>query len=157
MPEPGQVVLSSVRPESPSPDPVAPPPAPPPAADGPEIDWRRQRIAIRPPNVRQLPVPEVPRGIEIFLWSKVYDEAILADLCMERAYQIVEKRAGEKRVGIDHFPMSGGGSGSADPGAIMSAAVPLGVELYRRIAPKLESEYREDYEKVVTGALPQAQ
>jgi hypothetical protein len=89
----------------------------------------------------------------MFLWSKVFDESVLADLCVERAYQIVEKRTGEKRVGIDNFPASGGGSGSADPSSVMAAAVHLGVELFRRLAPKLEGEHLEAYKKVVQDAM----
>jgi len=114
---------------------------------GPEVRWDKDAPTGPPiPQERQFPEWFTP----VYVWLKqiVQDESLVADLCLERAIDIVEFNHARGMVGIDYFAEGGGTPART---STVAMAVPLAVELYRQTAASIAKREAE-LEKVVKDA-----
>lgn len=80
-----------------------------------------------PPTPPSRAIPPHLKKLVLFMEGKIADEALLLDLCMDRAVGIVEFNYKKRLVGSDFF--------GEQPSAahFIGMAVPLAVELYKQV------------------------
>lgn len=96
----------------------------------PEVTWDKPAPAGPPAQARRSYQPWFLPVVGFFK-SIVSDEALLAELCLEKAIEIVKFQRDQHLFGIDSFA-DGGGIPGGDTTFLVSASMPLAVELYKQ-------------------------
>jgi hypothetical protein len=105
-----------------------------------------------PPTPLVRVYPEWMKGLVEWLDSIVGDEALVLDLAMGRAVEIVEFHHHRGLAGIDFFPEAGSGM---TPSRInmVAVAAPLAVELYKQVLAALSTVRKDEFAAKVGEAL----
>src|SRR3972149_3361276 len=107
--------------------------SPPPSASDPTlVNWDKN-APTGPPTPPDRAIPTNLAKIHNFFKSIIADEAMVLDLCLERAMDIVKFNVEKGLVGIDYFAGdASGGSAISHPVSYAAIAGPLAVELYKQ-------------------------
>lgn len=112
--------------------------------------WKKGDAPTAPPGEIRRPTPPWADPILTFVGNIVGDEALVLDLCYEKACEVVDWNFSKGLVGSDHFE----GEKSAGPRALVCGiAGPLSVELYRQVLASLNGDKKTEFEAVVKAAL----
>jgi hypothetical protein len=96
----------------------------------------RAKAPTGPPTPMSRDIPGWFKPVHNWLAQVIADEAVVLDLCLERAIQIVEFNHNAGMVGIDHFVEN-----AMPPRTQMVAfAIPLAAELYKQALASIDRD-----------------
>jgi len=120
--------------------------------NGPEVLWDK-KAPTSPPQRMERAYAEWFKPVVQYLESVVADDALVLDLCLEKAISVAEFNHNRGMVGIDFFPEATGGRAAGRTEMLM-LAMPLAVELYKQVCVSLNTEERKaELEKIFKAAL----
>lgn len=103
---------------------------------GPEVRWDKQSPQ-GPPQPIERNISEPMKPIVAWLTGVVADEAVLLDLCLEKAIKIVDENYQRGAVGMDLM------GETFNRTALISIATPLAVKLYSEVLGAVEKRRGE--------------
>ncbi len=106
-----------------------------------------------PPGEVSRGLPEWTDPLVNFLRQQISDEALVMDLCLEKAIEMVEWNYQKGLVGIEHFGEgSGGGAGPTRP-IICGIAGPIALRLYEEVLKGINGPKKGGFEEAVAEAF----
>ena len=120
----------------------------------PEIVAARDKPGpIAPPGEVSRGLPEWTSPIVDFLRQEISDEALVLDLCLEKAIEVVDWNYQKSIVGIEHFGDGAGGGPGATRPIICGIAGPLALRLYEEVLKSVNGPKKGGFEQAVSEAF----
>ncbi len=112
------------------------------SSPAPETKWDKE-APTGPPTPARRAYPEWLEPLVKTFKGIVADEGLLADLCLEKAIDIVQFNHDRGLAGIDYFPEANPGAMPANRTSIVAMSVPFAVEFYKQCVQACNSRADE--------------
>lgn len=106
-----------------------------------------------PPGVVSRGLPEWTDPIVDFLKQEISDEALVMDLCLEKAIEIVDWNYQKGLVGNEHFGEGAGGGPAPTRPLVCGIAGPIAIRLYEEVLKSLNGPKKKEFKEVVDKAF----